>query len=369
MTNRKWIPSILSAAGLLALILDSRTGLFAAREGVSLCLTTLVPSMFPFFIFSMFLTNSLAGQTIKLFHPIVKFCRIPKGAESLYLIGLLGGYPVGAQNVISSYNQGILSAEEAQRMAVFCNNAGPAFLFGYLGTLFDDPAYACVIWTVHIISSLLVGWVVPGGTGKTISIQPSHPISVSQAMNQSIRVMGQVCGWVVLFRVLIGFLDRWLLWAIPDAFRILLTGWLELSNGCTMLQNLQSNGLRFIFACSFLGFGGICVLLQTHSIAGNLCLPMYLPGKILQGSISFLLAIWIQGLLPDADPVCVSPVIQLLLCLGISILLFILRMQEKPVAISENLLYNQALCEKRRTLCCFGKKLKNPAPTALSAQN
>ena len=367
MTNRKWIPSILSAVGLLVLILDSRTGLSAAREGLTLCITTLVPSMFPFFIFSMVLTSSLAGQSIKFLHPVAKLCRIPKGAESLYVIGLLGGYPVGAQNVISSYNQGFLPTEDAQRMAVFCNSAGPAFLFGYLGTLFDNPIYPWTIWAVHIISSLLVGWVLPGGTGRSISTQTHRPLSISQTMNQAIRVMGQVCGWVILFRVLIGFLDRWLFWAIPDAFRILLTGCLELSNGCTMLLNLQSNSLRFIFACSFLGFGGFCVLLQTRSIAGSLQLPMYLSGKALQGCISFLLASQVQYLLPD--PIWISPAITLIVCLGIFVLLFILRKQEKPVAISENLLYNQALCEKRRTLCCFGKKSKNPAPTALSAQN
>ena len=367
--NRKWIPSILSSLGLLALILDSRTGFSAAQEGITLCIKTLIPSMFPFFLLSMVLTNAMAGYSILILRPVSKLCRIPEGAESLLAIGLLGGYPVGAQNVLSSYRQGTLSKTDAGRMTVFCNNAGPAFLFGYLGALFDHPIYPWALWMVHIVSALLVGAILPGGTTNPINSIESTPLSLPQAMNQAIRVMAQVCGWVVLFRILIGFLDRWLFWAFPDSFQILLSGFLELSNGCIQFESLPSQGLRFIFVSTLLGFGGICVFLQTRSISGSLNLPMYLPGKAFQGCISFLLSTFLQFLLPNSTPVSIHPIFLLLALLIAFLLLAILRKQEKPVAISRNLLYNQASCEKRRTICSSERKSKNPAPTALSAQN
>ena len=307
MTNRKLMTFILCATGFLALILDSRTGFAAAQEGVNLCITTLIPSMFPFFLLSILLTGSLAGQSIKLLHPIAMLCRIPEGSESLVVMGLLGGYPVGAQNVISAYNQGVLAQEDTRRMAVFCNNAGPAFLFGYLGTFFENPIYPWAIWGIHIISALIVGGILPGGTRRSSVVLIRKSISISQAMNQALKVMGQVCGWVILFRVLIGFLDRWLFWAIPEPITIMLMGLLELSNGCSMLSEFSSDGMRMVMASTFLGFGGVCVLLQTFSIADTVAIPLYLPGKILQGSISFLLAYLVQFWIPNAAPCILSP--------------------------------------------------------------
>lgn len=369
MKNRKWGTAIASAAGLLVLILDSRTGLAAAREGITLCISTLIPSMFPFFILSMVLTSSLAGQSIKLLVPFCKLCRMPPGAESLLAIGLLGGYPVGAQNVLASCQLGLIPQDDARRMAVFCNNAGPAFLFGYLGTLFDEPIYPWLIWGIHIAGALFLGSVLPGGSYAFSDLPASKPLALSQAFHRSLQVMAQVCGWVILFRVLLGFLERWFFWMVPENTVIFLSGLLELSNGCMMLSKLSSNGSRMILASTFLGFGGICVLMQTQSIAGSFKIPMYLPGKAIQGCVSFLLAYFIQFFIPGANPVTFSPLIVLSVFLVAAVLMYILRKQEKPVAISRILLYNQASCEKRRTICSSGKKSKNPAPTAPSAPN
>lgn len=368
MNNHKLITAFLPATGLLALILDSRTGFLAAKDGVTLCIATLIPSMFPFFILSMLLTNALSGQSIWILRPVARLCGVPVGSESLLAIGILGGYPVGARNVIFSCHKGIISLKDAQRMAVFCNFAGPAFLFGYLGTIFDNPIYPWIIWGIHITSALFLGWIMPGGTWKTSGTSLCDSLSLPQALHQSILVMGQVCGWVVLFRVLIGFLDRWLFWAIPDTLGILFTGILELSNGCTMLCDLESDGFRFVLASTILGFGGICVLMQTCSIAGDVKLPMYLPGKAFQGCISFLLSYVVQFFLPGSNPVSVSSAILISVVLCAIFLMLFLRKQEKPVAIFRNLLYNQTSCKKRRTICSSEKKSKNPAPIALSAR-
>ena len=306
MTKRKFITLILSASAFLALILDCKTGFSSAREGLILCTSTLIPSMFPFFVLSILLTNSMAGHRMRFLRPVATLCRIPEGAESLLAIGLLGGYPVGAQNVISAYRQGILSQEDTQRMIAFCNNAGPAFLFGYLGTVFENPIYPWMIWIIHIVSALFVGWILPFGTTKSAIVPSRKSVSLSQALNQALRIMGQVCGWVILFRVLIGFLERWLFWAIPKSLSIFLTGLLELSNGCIQLTTFPSNGLRMVMASTFLSFGGICVLMQTHSIAGSFPIPMYLPGKALQGFLAFMLSYLLQFLIPDSNP-CILP--------------------------------------------------------------
>ena len=50
--------------------------------------------------------------------------------------------------------------------------------------------------------------------------------------------------------------------------------------------------MRFLLASVFLGFGGVCVGMQTVSVTGQAGLDTgaYFPGKVLQAAISALLA-------------------------------------------------------------------------------
>ena len=49
------------------------------------------------------------------------------------LLGLLGGYPVGAQTAGELARTGAVSRQEGQRLLLFCNNCGPAFALGVAG--------------------------------------------------------------------------------------------------------------------------------------------------------------------------------------------------------------------------------------------
>ena len=44
-----------AALGMLVLILDSKTALAGAREGIDLCIRTVIPSLFPFFLFFVYI--------------------------------------------------------------------------------------------------------------------------------------------------------------------------------------------------------------------------------------------------------------------------------------------------------------------------
>ena len=45
--NQLWT-GLTGAAGMLVLILDAKTALAGAKEGIQLCLYTVIPSLFPF---------------------------------------------------------------------------------------------------------------------------------------------------------------------------------------------------------------------------------------------------------------------------------------------------------------------------------
>jgi hypothetical protein len=47
------LPLAASAAGMMLLILDSRTSAAAAAEALEICIRTVIPGLFPFFLLSL----------------------------------------------------------------------------------------------------------------------------------------------------------------------------------------------------------------------------------------------------------------------------------------------------------------------------
>ena len=296
-SKRHSLTALIAGLAMLMLILDGKTAIHSAREGVELCLRTVVPSLFPFFVLSGIISSYFTGQKIPLLKPLCRFCRIPAGSESLLLIGLIGGYPVGAQLITQAVTSGNLSYKDGVRMLGFCSNAGPAFLFGMLSPLFAEKWLLWLLWGVQIGSALLTGFLLPGGTVLGAKIQKSKQLTFTEALQAAIRVMASVCGWVILFRIVIGFGDYWLLCYLPGAVKIALSGLLELSNGCVLLAEIPNSNMRFLLAGVFLSFGGICVAMQTQSVTKVTGIGWYFPGKVIQSLLALFLCLCICSVL------------------------------------------------------------------------
>lgn len=290
MSRKQILTGGFAALGILILILDGKTALSGAQTGIDLCIKTVIPSLFPFFLLSILLTGTLSGISLPILRPLGRLCSIPQGTEAILLTGLLGGYPAGAQALSSAYRMGQLRKEDADRMLAFCNNAGPAFLFGMVSAMFSDKAAAFQLWGIHIASALLTALLLPTSCFRTGKPGAGNATTLVGAMRTAISVMATVCGWVILFRVLLAFLDRWFLWLLPTALQVTLSGLLELSNGCCELYRISNPDLRFVVCSGLLAWGGLCVALQTSSAAEGLSMMSYLKGKCLQTSFSLILS-------------------------------------------------------------------------------
>jgi len=298
MKNRKRVV-LGSAAGLamLVMILDTKTAIISAQTGLQLCIKTVIPSLFPFFVLSGIINSCLLGQKISILRPLGKLCKIPKGGESLLLIGFLAGYPVGAQLITQAYKDGNIPKTTAHRLLGFCNNAGPAFLFGMLSPLFTQHLVPWVIWGIHIASALIIGYFLPPKEGLHCSITQTPPVTLPKALQSATKNMASVCGWVIIFRVIIGFFSRWFLWGFPEEIQALLSGFLELSNGIVALNHLPSEGLRFVFSGAMLAFGGLCVGMQTLSVTEDLGSGYYFPGKVAHCLLSTVFSLLLHPVL------------------------------------------------------------------------
>ena len=291
---------IFSSAGMLMLILDSRTALQGAQEGIDLCLRAVIPSLFPFLVLGSILTSA-TGRGSRLLRPLGRLLYIPKGAEGVFLTGILGGYPTGARVVTQAYQSGQLPKNEANRMLTFCNNAGPAFLFGILSTKFAHWTTIWVLWGIHILSAMVVARLQsPRAHEHNVKLEVP-PISLAQALKQAVSTMGCICGWVVLFRIFLCFCSKWILWIVPTPVQIAFSGLVELTNGCCELDAITSESTRFVLCSALLAFGGICVTMQTASVIGALSLGAYFRGKVVQTAISAVLALIVSGILFPSD--------------------------------------------------------------------
>ena len=286
MNWRRQFSWIFSAAGLLALILDGKTALSGAADGIELCIKTIIPALFPFLVLSaLFLRQTVPFPRMETV--LSSLLGFPQGSGSLVLPCILGGYPVGAKSVYQAYANGLLSKRTAERMLAFCNNAGPAFVFGVLGQMFPKPWMPWALWGIHLAGARFAAFCVP--TAGTPAV-PEKPSAESSLMSGAVRTMGTVCGWIILFRVLIAFLDRWFLWLLPQSVRVMLVGLLELSNGCCDLLTIADVSTRFILCSVLLGAGGLCIAAQTVSVTPGMSLRYYYFGKLIQILVSVALS-------------------------------------------------------------------------------
>ncbi len=276
-------------AGMFLLILDGRTALEGAVQGIQLCIQSVIPSLFPFFFLSALMMGAFSGSGWKFLVPVGRWLGIPRGAESILLPAFLGGYPTGAQAVYQAWKDGGLPTTQAERLLAFCNNAGPSFLFGILSREFPGLIYPGLLWLIHFLSAVFTAILIPGDTEARVCIPPNKS-NPTGAMESSLRTMALVCGWVILFRVLISFLQKWLFAFLPAFWIPLISGLLELTNGCTLLSCISDIKLRFLVCSVMLSFGGACVTMQTWSVTGDLSKKFYIAGKTLQSLFSCIIS-------------------------------------------------------------------------------
>ena len=284
---RKYIFAILA---MLILIFFSKTAIAGGQEGIEICLRTVIPSLFPFILAAQYLCGNLSGQNIKILRPLEKLCRVPEGSGGLLISGFLGGYPVGASSVYSAWKSGQLTRFQGQRMLGFLNNAGPAFIFGMGAALFANPLIPWVAWGGHILCAVFTATLLPGEKDAPQIENGSREVTMVHCLKNTIQVLAQVCGWVILFRMILAFLFSIFGGATPE-IKAIIAGTLELTNGCLLLKTIPDEWVRYLLFTLFLNMGGLCVAMQTISVVGDLGIGMYWRGKVMQALLGSLLSV------------------------------------------------------------------------------
>ena len=285
----KHIPIAVCISALIILILDNQTAINSASEGISICLQTIIPSLLPTMVLCGIFRQIARNESGKWIERLCSILGYPENGGVFLISSIFGGYPVGAVTVAEAHEQQQLDQKVAQKMLAYCNNAGPAFIFGICATQFSAMHYTYATWIIHILSGIFVGKLMNRNQIFTAPLRNSDSKSIVTIVESSAKSMAYVCIWIILFRVVINFMNDCLLWILPSWLQIPFVGIIELSNGAIQLHEIKDEHIRFLVCQFILSFGGFCVYLQTASVAKKISTRLYIPIKGLQGIISIFL--------------------------------------------------------------------------------
>ena len=336
LIKRYSIPLLLSIF-TVCLVIFSSSNFVAAKSGIKLWATSIVPSMFPFFVATELISNTQIPYVLgNVFNSFMKPLFNVKGEGVFALIfGIICGYPMGAKIICNFREQNTLSKTECERLLSFTNNSGPMFILGTVGiTMYGNSTIGILLLIVHILSSFIVGFLFSfwkknekyndncfinkkqGDSKNNINVSNIGEV-LSNSVSSSISSIMMIGGFVVLFSVIISILKSskllnlftfmfspiFKLIRIPTFFIApLINGLLEITNGISLIASISIKELsiNIILTSLLLGLGGLSIFLQVLSIVSktDLSIKPYIYGKLLHGLISALLTFLFLNFFP-----------------------------------------------------------------------
>ena len=242
------------------------------KTGFLLLGNNLIPALFPFMVLSSYISGSTVAQMIsKLFEkPFKIFFRTNAYGIIPFILGALGGYPVGAKTVSEFYESGKISQNDANRLLYWCINPSPAFLVTAVGTfMLGNSKSGCILYISCLLSSVTIGFFCRFiSTDEIPTIENQFSKSKEGLFVKSVAKGSEgifaICGWVLTFCVLASLCDAL---KLPYSISYIIKSVGEVTTGC---KNAVSSGLSLPAIAGISGFGGFAVICQCASYS-NLC--------------------------------------------------------------------------------------------------
>ena len=204
---------------------------------------------------------------------------------------MIGGFPVGIKMTNDLYAKGEITKEQAQRLCLFCMNAGPAFVITAVGTnMLDSTKAGVIIYSSLCISAFISGMISSFFAEKNNNVinpkneKPLQLSSISASVTDALQCIFNICAWIVLFSSITQCIDTF---NLPEKVYIYITSFLEVTKGCSVL----AGNTALPFFTGIIGFGGICVHCQVLEYLKNIELKYsyFFIARILNGLLSGLI--------------------------------------------------------------------------------
>ena len=297
--RRRILPTLGLLGVMALLLLCSADAAQAVRDALALCVQSVIPALFPFFVVSsLFIDLGCAAVLGRSLAPIMhRLFGVSGAGGTAFLLGIIGGYPVGGRTAGELYRSGQCEREECERLLAFCNNAGPSFILGIAGLgCFGSVRVGAWLYLIHVGAAVMVGLLFRSTSRQMGRPKKTETPRWADALIEAVRggamSMVNICAFVVFFLVILRLFSRF-----TGIQHGAILGIVEMTNGILRLANDRRG---FIWAAGLLGWGGLSVHCQTAAVlsGSGLSLKRYFIGKALQAAISMAAAWPVSLLLP-----------------------------------------------------------------------
>lgn len=260
------------------------------RSGILFCFSVIIPSIFPFMILADLLVFFMHFEKIKFLRGLFsRLFKINGYAISVFLIGLISGFPIGAKLSRELYISGKISKNECERLIGISNNASPAFVISGVGYgLFGSLKLGLLLYFISIISSAFAGLITARFAKNEFEIEYNaiSSFSFTESVKSATRACINICGFICFFSVIIHFINQSLKNELLVAF---LSSFLEIGNAAKFISSVSLPELIKLPLLSFaIGFSGLSVHFQSKSILSDTDISMnkYYLMKLLSATLS-----------------------------------------------------------------------------------
>lgn len=259
--------TLLAACLFVYCIFNSSAVAENSRIYLRLCSEKVIPSLFVFSVLASVVCGSSAFYRLCSLFPFF-------GTEAaLIIMGILGGFPLGATVAYELYEGGRITKRQAEYLCAFTNNPSLPFIISYVGGALGSrkvgTALAALCLLSAILSAVLLRYVFLGKEER--SIKPPLGIGSGKSITKAIKdgsvTMVIISGCIVFFG------------SICPLFPKSARGFLELSGGIAGCQHPTE-------AAVLLGFSGLSVMCQVAAACkGRLSVVPFVLSKLMQSAV------------------------------------------------------------------------------------
>ena len=247
-----------------SLIVFSGESNSGATDGLKLCYNVVIPSLFPFTVFSLIIFESGFFERLN----------INKNFEELFIffLSIIGGFPVGAKIINNAYKRKNLTKKNAELMLGYCVSSGPSFIILSLGSqILNNKLIGYILFISNLTANLII--MITLSKFKEINTEmiksksgskPFSEIFVNSTYDATLSIIS-ICAYVTLFSTIISVINKMF---GENAIKKSLLPLLEITNGVTITDNIY-------YIAFLMGFGGFCVHIQILTMCSDLK-PNYL---------------------------------------------------------------------------------------------
>ena len=246
--------SLFGVALLICLFIYGKDVNKVVFETLVFCFSKLIPSLFPFMAFAGILVKNGKNNSQK--HGFFRLC----------FISWLCGYIIGPK-ILQDENY-----SDITEYIALTSNAGIGFVVSYVGgIIWGNLAFGAILYIFQILSSFVIFLIFKRKKTFDLKFKKLPLISaVNSSVSDSTYSVITICGFTVFFSLIRYIICE--IFSFGEIGNQVISSTLEISNGILFSTTLSSNILCGFFTGFALGFGGICMCMQTFAVCKDECI-------------------------------------------------------------------------------------------------